>query len=101
MVVYMVLTEAVVARTFRAVTELEMWILCVGPAADGTFMPVRGIRLLLFCFSRLLPEVRGGFRVLHFVEADISLYCVSQISIAENQVVQYWNQREEVQWERI
>ena len=43
----MVLTEAVISRTAGAVTELELWKLGIGPAADGTFMRIKLAALFL------------------------------------------------------
>ena len=42
MIIDMVLTIAVVAAAFRAVTELQLRIGYVCSSADGTFMPVLG-----------------------------------------------------------
>ena len=59
----MVLTEAVISRTAGAVTELELWKLGIGPAADGTFMRIKLAALFLPDPAGLFSKIDGAFGI--------------------------------------
>ena len=58
-IVYVVFTEAVVALAARAVSELQIGILRVGPAADGAFVVIQIFRLFPADFSCRFLEIDG------------------------------------------
>ena len=55
----MVLTETVISRTAGAVTELELWKLGIGPAADGT----KRAALFMPDPAGLFPKIDGAFGI--------------------------------------
>ena len=56
-IVYMILAEAMIALTARAVAEFEVGIVGVGPAAYAAFVMVKACLLLFADARRLLTEV--------------------------------------------
>lgn len=67
-----VFAVAVIAGTLTAIAELQIWIICIGLAANGAFMVIAALLLLLFdsllevyCLAGMLVLFALG-KVMHF-----------------------------------
>ena len=88
-VVYMVLTEAVIAGTARAVTELQLGIVRVSPAAHRAFVHIVLVFGLVFYLPDFALEVHGVLSLL----PTAGHYGVEQLSAAEEEVIEYRDER--------
>lgn len=92
----MILAEAVVTYTSRAVTELQRGIVRVGSAADRTLSRIGLLPGLAIDAVPLPAEVDCGLAAVGAVPAEI----LGNVIPAEYNKVQYGNDRQQVQGER-
>ena len=88
-VVDVVGAEAVVTHAAGAVTKLQIWVFRIGPAADGAFVGIESVALLMADAGRLTLKVDGAF-------ALAAGQHVFQLAPAEDQEVQYRHHRQQI-----
>ena len=94
-IVYVILTEAVIPLTARAVSELKLGICRIGAAAHRAFMAVFSVLVFIFGLFGGASESGGAFRAIwrRALEAE------QETAAAKEQEVEDSDKRREVERE--